>query len=221
MLGARKPQMSSEVFCEADAASPSNADMPSGTSNRLQEIISWMGDVSKVYHCGALGSGLAAKLANNYLSCTLLLANAEAMAMGIKLGLDRNLLFDVIRNSTGKNWMLENVCPAPGVVPHAPSSNNYKLGFKAQMLSKDVGLAVDAARSVGLEPVVGDAALDVFNLLGKEERFRVSFFAAYCVLLVILLQLMKIKLLICTHCDRTRMDPSFTNSLADRTERFA
>lgn len=129
-----------------------------------------MGDPSKFYYCGWLGAGLAAKICNNYLSCTILLANAEAMATGVKLGLDRKLLHQVIANSTGQNFMCDNVCPVPGVVAHAPSSNDYKLGFKAQMLSKDVGLGVDAARSVGIKPSIGEAAIAVFDMVGKDER---------------------------------------------------
>jgi len=43
-----------------------------------------MGSPEKFFFCGGLGAGLAAKIANNYLSGTILLATAEAMAIGIK-----------------------------------------------------------------------------------------------------------------------------------------
>lgn len=143
-------------------------------TSRLSSLLLWMGDYEKIFYCGGLGSGLAAKICNNYLSCTILLANAEAMATGVKLGLDPKLLHRVIANSTGQNFMCDNVCPVPGVVPHAPSSNDYKLGFKAQMLSKDVGLGVDAANSVGVKPSIGEAAIRVFDQVGQDERCIVS-----------------------------------------------
>ncbi|KXJ87805.1 putative 3-hydroxyisobutyrate dehydrogenase [Microdochium bolleyi] len=118
---------------------------------------------SKIFYCGGLGKGLAAKICNNYLSCTILLANCEAAATGQLLGLDKHLLYKIIKSSSGQNFMADHVYPVPGVVPHAPSSNGYKLGFKTQMLTKDVGLGVDAARSVGVTPSIGEAALDVYR----------------------------------------------------------
>ncbi|OAL42549.1 6-phosphogluconate dehydrogenase C-terminal domain-like protein [Pyrenochaeta sp. DS3sAY3a] len=139
--------------------------------NGLNNVCNWMGDSSKKFYCGEMGSGLAAKICNNYLSCTILLANAEAMATGIKLGLDPKLLYRIINASTGQNFMLDHVCPVPGFIPHAPSSNGYALGFKSQMLSKDVGLGVNVAKSVNIKPSIGEAAMQVYEKPGKDERF--------------------------------------------------
>ncbi|KAF2855375.1 hypothetical protein T440DRAFT_356007, partial [Plenodomus tracheiphilus IPT5] len=56
---------------------------------------------SKLLYCSDMVSSLAAKICNNYLSCTILLANPEAMATGVKLGLDPKLLYQVVNASTG------------------------------------------------------------------------------------------------------------------------
>ncbi|CAA2977270.1 3-hydroxyisobutyrate dehydrogenase [Olea europaea subsp. europaea] len=138
--------------------------------DRIKTTALYMGSQSKLFYCGGLGFGLAAKICNNYLSCTILLATAEAMATGIKLGIDKHLLHQVIQNSTGQSFMADHVCPVPGVVPDAPSSHGYRLGFKAQMLQKDVGLGVDAANSVGIEPSIGAAALEVYKKVALDER---------------------------------------------------
>ncbi|KAH7242854.1 hypothetical protein MRS44_002079 [Fusarium solani] len=137
---------------------------------RLRLVAGYMGAADKAFFCGGLGNGLAAKICNNYLSCTILLANCEAMATGRRLGLDKHLLHKIIHNSTGQNFMADHVAPVPGVVPHAPSSNNYKLGFKSQMLPKDVGLGVDAARSVGIVPTIGEAAMTVFEKVAVDKE---------------------------------------------------
>ncbi|KAK9784137.1 putative 3-hydroxyisobutyrate dehydrogenase, mitochondrial [Seiridium cardinale] len=139
-------------------------------ARRLTRVSSYFGNPDKTFYCGSLGSGLAAKICNNYLSCTILLANSEAMATGLKLGLDKHVLHRVIQSSTGQNFMADNVCPVPGVVDHAPSSNNYRLGFKAQMLVKDVQLGVDAANSVGIKPSIGEAAMEVYRQVATDER---------------------------------------------------
>lgn len=157
-----------------DPATSTEDELPHVIQARLGVATKYMGSPSKIFYCGKRGAGLAAKICNNYLSCTILLATAESMATGLKLGLDRKLLHQVIQNSTGQSWMADNVCPVPGVVPHAPSSNGYKLGFKAQMLQKDVGLGVDTANSVGIKPSIGEAAMVVYREVAKDERCIVS-----------------------------------------------
>lgn len=141
---------------------------------RIQKVCEYIGAVDKIFYCGQRGNGLAAKICNNYLSCTILLANCEAMATGMKLGLDKHVLHKIIHSSTGQNFMADHVCPIPGVVPHAPSSNDYRLGFKAQMLVKDVGLGVDAAKSVNIKPSIGEAAMQVYDKVAIDEGCIVS-----------------------------------------------
>jgi 3-hydroxyisobutyrate dehydrogenase len=143
-------------------------------SVRLETIISMMGSKEKIFYCEKLGAGLAAKIANNYLSCSTILAVAEAMAIGIKSGIDRRLLYEVIHNSTGQSWILDNVHPVPGVVSHVPSSNDYKPGFKTQMMIKDLSLGVEAGHLTGIEPIMAEAALRVFEKAAVDPQCMVS-----------------------------------------------
>lgn len=131
---------------------------------------SMMGTPSKFFFCGKLGAGLAAKISNNYLSGTILLASAEAMAIGIKSGIDKHLLYKVIQNSTGQSFMCDHVNPVPGVVTTAPASRNYEGGFKAQMMVKDLTLGVDAAGVVGITPSTGRAALEIYTQAVLDSR---------------------------------------------------
>lgn len=144
--------------------------MPTCESKRLSQIIHLMGLPEKVFYCGGLGSGLAAKIANNYLSGTNLLAAAEAMNIGIRLGVDKHLLFKVIHNSTGQSFMNDKVHPVPGVVADAPSSRDYEGGFKAQMMVKDMSLGVEAAKVVGARATLGSAALGVYQEAATDSR---------------------------------------------------
>ncbi|KAJ6008903.1 hypothetical protein N7522_003919 [Penicillium canescens] len=139
---------------------PSDTDP---VSDRLEKVAAMMGNPKKFFYCGRLGAGLAAKISNNYLSCSILLAVAEAMAIGIRSGVDEKLLHDVIQNSTGQSFMADVVQPVPGVVPDAPSSNNYRLGFKTQMMIKDLGLGVKAGYATGIKPTIAEAAYRVYE----------------------------------------------------------
>lgn len=107
---------------------------------RIQNIISLMANPSKIFFTGPLGSGLVSKICNNYLSGTINVALSESFALGIKSGVDPKVLFEVIKASSGQNWMLENHCPVPGLVETAPSSRGYERSFPISLMIKDLGL---------------------------------------------------------------------------------
>lgn len=137
---------------------------------QLIPTMTMMGTPSKFFFCGKVGAGLAAKISNNYLSGTILLASAEAMAFGIKSGIDKDLLYRVIQNSTGQSFMCDNVNPVPGIVAHAPASRNYQGGFKAQMMVKDMTLGVDTAAAMGIKASTGLAALELYKQAAVDPR---------------------------------------------------
>lgn len=139
-------------------------------SVRAQQCMEMMGQKKKFFWCGNLGAGLAAKISNNYISCSVLLIIAEAMAVGVRSGIDPKLLQAVIHNSTGQSFMGDHVNPVPGVVAHAPSSNNWKLGFKTQMMIKDISLGVEAAKRVGIEPRMASTAVDIWKEAAADPR---------------------------------------------------
>ncbi|ORY05694.1 3-hydroxyisobutyrate dehydrogenase-like protein [Clohesyomyces aquaticus] len=136
----------------------------------LERVLGMLGSPQKFFYLNSLGLGLTAKISNNYLSGTILLATAEALAIGIKQGLDPKMLYDVIKASTGQSWMCDHVMPVPNVVPHVPSSSGYKPGFKTQMMIKDLGLGVEAGKQVGIRPLMAEAAMETWERASKDER---------------------------------------------------
>lgn len=122
-----------------------------------------MGHADKIFWCGELGKGATAKIVNNYLSGTILLANCEAMALGVRSGLDPQILFDVVSNSTGQSFMFSHVNPVPGLSPNAPSNRDYQGGFREPMMIKDMTLAMEAAETVSVNPSLARAAVDVYR----------------------------------------------------------
>lgn len=103
-----------------------------------------------------------------------MLANAESMAIGVRTGIDKDLLYRVIHNSTGQFLMMDHIHPVPGVVPHAPSSSGYALGFKTQMMVKDLRLGVEADQAVGIEPTMAKTAMGVYERVVMDLRCMVS-----------------------------------------------
>lgn len=154
---------------------PSSSSSPaSPLSTRLSHTLSMLGPDSKRFYLSSLGAGLTAKIANNYLSGTILLATAEALALGVGHGLDPKDLYAVIRSSTGQSWMCDHVMPIPNVQTEywVPSNSGYKPGFKTQMMIKDLGLGVESARQVGVKCSMAERAVQVWEEAAGDERCR-------------------------------------------------
>ncbi|CTQ51035.1 3-hydroxyisobutyrate dehydrogenase [Jannaschia donghaensis] len=113
----------------------------------------------RTVHCGPSGNGQAAKICNNMILGATMAVTCEAFALADKLGLDRQAMYDVASTSSGQSWSLTTYCPAPGVGPTSPADNGYKPGFAAELMQKDLGLALQAAEAVDSPTPLGTEAL--------------------------------------------------------------
>ena len=125
-----------------------------------KELFDVMGQ--KAVLCGGAGSGQAAKICNNMILGVTMLGTCEAFAMADKLGLDRQAMFDVVSTSSGYSWTMNAYCPAPGVGPASPADNDYKPGFAAELMLKDLGLSQDAATSCDADTPMGALARELY-----------------------------------------------------------
>ena len=106
----------------------------------------------KVFYTGEKpGLAQSAKLANNLLAATALVATSEAMAMGVKAGLDARVLIDIINASSGRNSASQDKFPRT-ILP-----GTFDFGFATGLSYKDVRLCVDEAETMGVPMVVGAA----------------------------------------------------------------
>jgi 3-hydroxyisobutyrate dehydrogenase len=115
---------------------------------------------------------LAAKLSNNYLSGIITIATSEAMDMGMRAGIDADVLASVFAAGTAQNTICDTFNPVPRVCPAAPSSNGYQGGFRVQLMRKDMGLAVDMARRVGSRNILGASGFGVYSAASEAADCR-------------------------------------------------
>ncbi len=132
----------------------------------------------QVVHCGPSGNGQAAKICNNMILGATMAVTCEAFALADKLGLDRQAMYDVASTSSGQSWSLTTYCPAPGVGPTSPADNDYRPGFAAELMVKDMRLAEQAAAAVGAVTPVGAEALRQYARFVEEEDGRGRDFSA-------------------------------------------
>jgi 3-hydroxyisobutyrate dehydrogenase len=115
-----------------------------------------------IVHAGGAGNGQAAKICNNMILGVSMIAVSEAFVLAEKLGLDAQKLFDISSKSSGQCWSMTSYCPVPGPVPTSPANHDYKAGFTAAMMLKDLKLAQDAAKAAGASTPLGADAAKIY-----------------------------------------------------------
>ena len=131
-------------------------------------ILACMGQ--NLFHAGALGAGQIAKMCNNMLLAIHMAGTAEALALGVKEGLDPGVLSTIMGKSSGNNWSLERYNPWPGVMENAPASRGYEGGFMTRLMVKDLGLAMALAEHAHSAVPMGALARNLFNLHASQGR---------------------------------------------------
>jgi len=132
-----------------------------------EPILAAMG--GRIVHCGGPGAGQAAKVCNNMILGISMIAVSEAFVLGEKLGLSNEALFDVASAASGQCWALTTNCPVPGPVPTSPANRNYEPGFAGALMAKDLGLAVQALESTGVQARLGSLAEEIYRQFAGGE----------------------------------------------------
>lgn len=117
----------------------------------------------RLVHCGEGGAGQAAKICNNMLLGISMIGACEAFALADKLGLSQQALFDVVSTSSGSCWSVNTYCPVPGVGPQSPADNDYRPGFAAALMLKDLSLSQQAASEAGQATPMGAHAAQIYQ----------------------------------------------------------
>lgn len=144
---------------------------------RASPILKGMGET--LVHCGKLGSGEVAKLCNNLVLAISMLGVSEAMNIGLKLGIDKKRLADILNTSSARCWSSDTYNPVPGVMDNVPSSNNYEGGFGTDLMLKDLGLASDAAKAAKAPIPLGSAAQQFYQQVSVNGLGGKDFSVAY------------------------------------------
>eukprot|EP00069_Balaena_mysticetus_P005483 bmy_18206T0 len=142
-----------------------------------QELLGCMG--SNVVHCGAVGTGQAAKICNNLLLAISMIGTAEAMNLGIRLGLDPKLLAKILNMSSGRCWSSDTYNPVPGVMDGVPSANNYQGGFGTTLMAKDLGLAQDSATGTKSPILLGSQAHQIYRIMCAKGYSKKDFSSVF------------------------------------------
>jgi 3-hydroxyisobutyrate dehydrogenase len=143
------------------------------TLDRAKPILSAMG--KNIFHVGGSGAGQVAKLCNNMALGVIMAVTGEALALGTAHGLDAKVLSQMMAVSTGRSWATEVCNPWPGVLENAPASRGYTGGFGNDLMLKDLGLAAEAAMSVGASIPLGELARNLYAMNSRAGHGGLDF----------------------------------------------
>ncbi len=115
---------------------------------KVHKILEAMGDV--IFHVGEVGCGNIAKLINNMIAFACNEITYEGMVLGAKAGMDVRTLREVIKNSTGTNFCVQNNLPNV-------FAGNFEPGFRINLALKDSGLALEMAKEYAVPVPIGAA----------------------------------------------------------------
>jgi 3-hydroxyisobutyrate dehydrogenase-like beta-hydroxyacid dehydrogenase len=149
------------------------AVMVSGPKPDFEAIKPALEVIGKVFFIGEKpGSGQTMKLANNFLSATAMVATSEAVVMGVKSGLDPNVMIEVINAGSGLNTASRDKFPR-AVLPRT-----FDFGFATGLMVKDVRLCLDEMQSLGLSMEVAEAVGRLWEVVIREMGPESDFTAA-------------------------------------------
>ena len=149
------------------------AVMVSGPRGDFELLKPALGVIGKLFFIGEKpGSAQTMKLANNLLSATAMVATSEAVVMGVKSGLDPAVMIDVINAGSGMNTASRDKFPR-SVLPRS-----FDFGFATGLMVKDVRLALDEMKSLGLSMEVAEAVGRLWEVVIKDQGADSDFTAA-------------------------------------------
>jgi 3-hydroxyisobutyrate dehydrogenase len=144
-----------------------------GLFDRIQPVLKDMG--KRIVRCGEVGNGQVAKVCNNLLLGISMIGASEAMALGVSQGMDAKVLADIVNASSGRCWSSDTYNPFPGVMDGVPASRGYQGGFGVDLMLKDLGLAIEAARQSHQPLPMGGLAQQLYQVWSTQGHGQLDF----------------------------------------------
>jgi 3-hydroxyisobutyrate dehydrogenase-like beta-hydroxyacid dehydrogenase len=137
---------------------------------RFRPLLQAMG--TRIVRVGEVGQGKIVKIVNQMMAAIHLLTIGEAFAFGIKNGADTDVLYEVIKSSSGYSKMMD--LRLPGFL----LEGSFEPGFKLDLMKKDVNLALESAKASSTPLLLTSAVAQVFAAASAAGKGSKDFSAA-------------------------------------------
>ncbi|MFD1067647.1 NAD(P)-dependent oxidoreductase [Oceanobacillus locisalsi] len=146
-----------------------------GNYDQALDLLQIMG--GKIIHCGEVGSGQTVKIVNQLMSAVNLVSMSEGFTLGVKGGVDPEIMREVILNGSGKCWALEDRMPVI-------LDRDFDPGFTVDLHTKDISLALEVGKDLQVPLYATSLVHELFKTLqakgegGKDNAAVITLYEA-------------------------------------------
>ncbi|KEF58595.1 uncharacterized protein A1O9_06521 [Exophiala aquamarina CBS 119918] len=155
--------VSGGIFGAEDATLSSVMGGSEENFRRVKPIMSTMANPEHLFHAGAVGSGLACKIINNYVATVSYVALCEGMNAGVRYGLDPKVLGDLINASSGMSWNSKYMNPVKGVCPGSSAEKDFEGGASFTLAAESTEMAANLMNIVGARSLCTPMLRDIWR----------------------------------------------------------
>lgn len=138
--------------------------MVGGEPTAVADAGEYLGPMAaNVIATGEATTGQAAKICNNLMLFISLAGCAEGAVLAERLGLDKQVFWNIASVSSGDSWALRTWYPVEGIVPTAAANRDFEPTFTAELADKDIGLAAAAADATHTPLEIGKHVQQLFQ----------------------------------------------------------
>jgi 3-hydroxyisobutyrate dehydrogenase-like beta-hydroxyacid dehydrogenase len=130
--------------------------------SRVMPLLNTMGN--RAFHLGPLGSGHIMKSINNLITAMTFMVTTEGLIIGKKYGLDPNVMTEVLNEATGMSWISETQ------IKQRITSRKFDDPFKLELMVKDINIAIDLAKKVGLDIPLSFKGSDLWKMAAEHAE---------------------------------------------------
>lgn len=127
---------------------------------KIKPILECMGQ--RIIHAGAATTGQVAKICNNMILGISMIAISEAFLLAEKLGLSAKKLHEIVTQSSGQCWAMNQYVPVAGILENVPANHEYRPGFASTMMLKDLKSSQHASELAKTPTPLGKLATEIY-----------------------------------------------------------
>ena len=137
------------------------------TYNGAKEILNFG---KNIIYVGKSGTGQIVKACNNMMLGINMIGVCEAFLLAKKYKIDLKKFYDITSKSSGSSWAMNTHLPIKGIVNSSAANNNFKPGYAAKLILKDLSIAKQMAKKISLNIFMGNKAHNLYNSFCKKIK---------------------------------------------------
>lgn len=123
----------------------------------------------KIFYTGEVGSGKSVKMINQMLNACNTYIMSEALCLADDMGIDRDLLYNVVNESSGSSWVFKNN------LPKFIFSQKFDQGFKLELMRKDLGLCIEQSMNDSMFLPVSNFVFQVYEAMNRKGKGKANY----------------------------------------------